>query len=122
MEEIQSTVEERPSRVEDLEQILELKGLLSKKEKEVTLLMDELKWYKLELENKEETYNKIFSSHPGSYENISASYMPKKKEFKLRRSGKSVTTVRDILNSMGNNDGEKKGLFQPLNAKNMKIL
>lgn len=31
-----------------------------KKTKECEATIDELKWYKLELENKEETYNKIF--------------------------------------------------------------
>ena len=72
--------------------------------------MEELKWYKLELYNKEETYNKIFVSHGGNNENLPA----KKREFKLRKAGRSMTTVRQVLKTMGS-ENEKR-------FKNSKIL
>ena len=66
---------------------------------------EELKWYRLELENKEETYNKIFVPLNGSNnENM----IGKRKEFKLRRQGRSVTTVREILQSINSGNLEKK--------------
>lgn len=68
---------------------------------------EELKWFRLELENKEETYNKIFvpfNSTNNNHENV----IGKRKEFKLRRQGRSVTTVREILQSIGSGNLEKK--------------
>jgi hypothetical protein len=64
-------------------------------------LSEELKWYRLELENKEETYNKIFGPDSKNNESI---YI-RRKDLKLKRAGKSVTTVREILGnvSSGNN-------------------
>ena len=59
-------MENRVSRSEDLEEMEFLRAALSKKTKECDMMNEELKWYRLELENKEETYNKIFVSVNGS--------------------------------------------------------
>lgn len=61
-------------------------------------MSEELKWYRLELENKEETYNKIFGPDSKNNESI---YI-RRKDLKVKRTGKSVTTVRDILGNASN--------------------
>lgn len=60
--EIEKKFDERPSRREDLDMIDKLKARLQRKEEEVRLLNKELRNCALEIENKEETYNKIFTS------------------------------------------------------------
>lgn len=52
--------------------------------------MEELKYYRLELENKEETYNKIF----GLESKITDTVLVRRKDLKMRRGGRSVSTVR----------------------------
>ena len=57
----------------------------------------------MELDNKEDTYNRIFipsfnSAHLN--ENIAAR---RNKDLKLKRAGKSVSTVRDILHAVNVN-------------------
>ena len=47
--EIKSCVDERPSRFEDVDQILTLKEKLIKKQRDFETLTEELKWYRLEL-------------------------------------------------------------------------
>jgi hypothetical protein len=77
------------------------------------------------LENKEDTYNKIFIP------TINSTHLPgenviKRKELKLKRPvGKSVTTVREILNSVNINSSnlpllnnlDKKFLLPPKSTK-----
>ncbi len=58
--EIQTVVDKRPSRLEDKEEITILKEKLQKKNRECLNMNEEIKWFKLEMENKEETYNRIF--------------------------------------------------------------
>jgi hypothetical protein len=88
--EIKSCVDERPSRYEDVDQILTLKEKLLKKQRDFETLTEELKWYRLELENKEETYNRIFGPDSKNNESICI----RRKDLKVKRTGKSVTAVR----------------------------
>lgn len=62
MVELEAKFDERPSRKEDLQTIDRLKGKIQKKEDENKILRKELKTCALEIENKEETYNRIFVS------------------------------------------------------------
>lgn len=62
VDQLSTYFEERPSRQEDLRTIQELEQKLLKKQADVELLSKELKWHRLELENKEETYNRIFAN------------------------------------------------------------
>lgn len=54
----------RPSRPEDLAAIEELKGTIVECEEKIKQLMDEKRYYELELVNRESNYNKVFSSAP----------------------------------------------------------
>jgi len=54
----------RPSRPEDLAAIEELKGIIAECEEKIAKLVDEKRYYELELVNRESNYNKVFSSAP----------------------------------------------------------
>jgi hypothetical protein len=111
LEEINLFVENRASRSEDLEEIEQLRIKLKKKGKEYEGLAEELKFFRLELENKEETYNKIFVPSKNN-EHLGL----RRKDFKLRRQGRSITTVRDNLLSLNSaNIAEKRSV--PCKAK-----
>ena len=47
IEEIQSSVEERPSRIEDIEEIVHLRDALSKYRRKIEQMSEELKLYRL---------------------------------------------------------------------------
>ena len=55
---------ERPSRSEDIEIIKNLKSELIIKEEEVRKAFESVKFYKLELINREQNYNKVFNANP----------------------------------------------------------
>lgn len=84
-------LEERPSRQEDLKLIQDLETKLFRKQNEVEMLTKELKWHRLELENKEETYNRIFCNGMQEVriptENLK---LQQAKEFKLRKMVRSL--------------------------------
>lgn len=63
LKEVKELVEVRPSRTEDVEQITILKDMLNRKEKEMEKVMEEVKSYKLELNYKDSTINRIFSAN-----------------------------------------------------------
>ena len=95
LQEVRSCVDNRPSRVEDVEEMLVIRDRLAKKEKEYQLLERQVRNYQLQLQNKEDTYNKLFiPSVNSTHLNDSNT---KKKELRMKRVGKSVSTVRDIL-------------------------
>jgi len=113
MEQIKNCYEERPSRQEDLQMIRQLEEKLWKKEGDLELVCQELKWHRLELENKEQTYNKIFTN--GYNVNVNELKFPAErstnvtvhfiqrtatKEFKFRRIAKSLLT-KEMKNSSG---------------------
>ena len=56
--------ESRESRHEDLEKIAELKKKVKSAEKRVHAVQEEMKYFKLELLNREESFNKMFNASP----------------------------------------------------------
>merc|ERR1711994_243182 len=64
LEELQQMYDQRPSREEDIERIRSLEAELLEKEAMVKKLLDEMQFYKLELVNREQNYNKVFGAAP----------------------------------------------------------
>jgi len=62
--ELQSAYDSRPSRPEDLEQMRYLQQQLEEREAQLQKAYEDMKKYKLDLINKEDTYNKVFSRTP----------------------------------------------------------
>lgn len=56
--------EDRPSRPEDIEAIKMLQVDLLKKDQEIIKLVEQMKFFKLELINRENSYNKMFNANP----------------------------------------------------------
>eukprot|EP00826_Nyctotherus_ovalis_P039639 TRINITY_DN3823_c0_g4_i2.p3 TRINITY_DN3823_c0_g4~~TRINITY_DN3823_c0_g4_i2.p3 ORF type:complete len:214 (+),score=111.39 TRINITY_DN3823_c0_g4_i2:1212-1853(+) len=63
-DELQLLYDNRPSRNEDLELIRELTEQCKEKEARLRKAAEDMKFYKLELQNREENYNKVFGSKP----------------------------------------------------------
>lgn len=127
MKEVRQCVENRPSRVEDVEEIQLLRGRLTKMEQEYQLMAREVKACQLELENKEDTFNKIFIPTLNStHLNANAeSNQLKRKELKVKRTvGKSVSSVREILGAMAFNSNSNNGNtnLPALNGQERKLL
>ena len=68
-----------------------------------------MKHIQLELDNKEDTYNRIFIPSMHSAHLIENTLI-KRKELKLKRAGKSVSTVRDILHAVNVNSNNLPAL------------
>jgi len=64
LKELQELYDNRPSREEDLERIASLEEIVRDKEAVVKRLMEEMQFYKLELHNREQNYNKVFGAQP----------------------------------------------------------
>jgi hypothetical protein len=62
--ELQELYDSRPSRPEDLEMLNKLQEEIVNKEKLLQKAAEDMKFYKLELINREENYNKVFGSNP----------------------------------------------------------
>lgn len=56
--------DDRPSKEEDLRLIQKLQQLLEQREEELKRAWQELKFFKLELINRENNYNKMFNANP----------------------------------------------------------
>ncbi len=56
--------EDRPSRPEDLEMIKLLQAEIGKREDEINRMKEQMKFFKLELINRENNYNKMFNANP----------------------------------------------------------
>ena len=56
--------EDRPSREEDIRLIQRLQEAVAKKEEELKVAWESLKFFKLELINRENVYNKMFNANP----------------------------------------------------------
>lgn len=63
-QELQDLYDSRPSREEDLERIAQLENELDERTAQVKKLMDDMQFYKLELTNRENNYNKVFGAAP----------------------------------------------------------
>lgn len=63
-DELRRMFEERPSREEDVKLIQRLQQSLAMKEDELKRAWESLKFYKLELINRENVYNKMFNANP----------------------------------------------------------
>lgn len=61
---MQDLYDNRPSRSEDLELIKALQEEVMEKDLQLKKAAEDMKFYKLELLNREENYNKIFGSKP----------------------------------------------------------
>ncbi|RDD41945.1 Protein FAM184A [Trichoplax sp. H2] len=77
----------REPREEDVKQIAELKEILGLKDSEIKKLVDEKRFYQLELINREENYNKMFSRSP-NVGVINPLVSTKKKQSNIRNSAK----------------------------------
>eukprot|EP00927_Polykrikos_kofoidii_P017576 TRINITY_DN18020_c0_g1_i2.p1 TRINITY_DN18020_c0_g1~~TRINITY_DN18020_c0_g1_i2.p1 ORF type:complete len:1107 (-),score=322.83 TRINITY_DN18020_c0_g1_i2:160-3327(-) len=64
LQEMQDLYDSRPSREEDVNKIAMLEAALLEKEDHVKKLMEEMKFFKLELVNREQNYNKVFGAAP----------------------------------------------------------
>jgi chromosome segregation ATPase len=64
LQELQDLYDNRPSREEDLEKIIQLEQDLREKEAAYKRMYDEMQFYKLELVNREQNYNKVFGASP----------------------------------------------------------
>mmetsp|Transcript_8521 Transcript_8521/g.21404 ORF Transcript_8521/g.21404 Transcript_8521/m.21404 type:complete len:1044 (+) Transcript_8521:127-3258(+) len=64
LKELQDLYDTRPPREEDLERIALLEEDVRHKEATVKRLMEEMQFYKLELHNREQNYNKVFGAQP----------------------------------------------------------
>jgi len=64
LKEAEESFRQRPSRDEDVEFIKQLEEKLFQQELACQKLNDEKKYYKLELVNREENFNKIFNNNP----------------------------------------------------------
>ena len=60
MRELQQAYDNRPSRPDDLERIRQLEHNVRERETAFNQLRDEMQFYKLELVNREQNYNKVF--------------------------------------------------------------
>merc|ERR1712232_1369240 len=64
VQELQDLYDQRPSREEDVERIEALEAEVEEKENTIRKLVDEMQFYKLELVNREQNYNKVFGATP----------------------------------------------------------
>lgn len=62
--ELQDLYENRPSRPEDLEMIRQLQEEILQKDNLLKKAAEDMKFYKLELINREENFNKMFGTNP----------------------------------------------------------
>ena len=63
-EDLKILFDQRPSRIEDIETIKMLKKEIMVREDEIKKLHEHMKFFKLELINREQNYNKIFNANP----------------------------------------------------------
>ena len=63
-DELKQLFDDRPSKEEDLRLIQKLQQLLEQREEELKRAWQELKFFKLELINRENNYNKMFNANP----------------------------------------------------------
>lgn len=64
LQQLQALYDQRPSREEDLERLAALEADLREKEAAFKKMYEEMQFYKLELVNREQNYNKVFGSTP----------------------------------------------------------
>jgi hypothetical protein len=64
IEELQELYDSRPSRDEDLERIRVLEVDVQEKDVQIKKLIEDMQFYKLELVNREQNYNKVFGATP----------------------------------------------------------
>jgi hypothetical protein len=62
--ELQELYENRPSRPEDLEMIRQMQEDINQKDALLKKAAEDMKFYKLELINREDSYNKMFGTNP----------------------------------------------------------
>ena len=62
--EISDLYDNRPSRPEDLEMIRQLQEEILKKDNDLKKAAEDMKFYKLELINREKSYNEMFGAQP----------------------------------------------------------
>jgi len=63
-DELKQLFDDRPSKEEDLRLIQKLQQLLEQREEDLKRAWEELKFFKLELRNRENNYNKMFNANP----------------------------------------------------------
>jgi len=91
--------EHRESRPEDVEFISELKYKVQKTENKLHKTLDEMKFFKNELVNREDSYNKMFSASP----NVGVMQVIKKEDTKRKSSKKRGVEFPPLIKG-GNND------------------
>ena len=63
-DELKMLFDERPSKEEDMRLIQKLQAQLEQREEDLKRAWQELKFFKLELINRENNYNKMFNANP----------------------------------------------------------
>jgi len=73
-EELQELYDKRPSKAEDIDLIKQLQEQYKEKEAQLKKAAEDMKFYKLELINREDNYNKVFGNKPvvGFYNSLTA--------------------------------------------------
>nr|XP_006000013.1 PREDICTED: protein FAM184A isoform X5 [Latimeria chalumnae] len=64
LEEVEEKYQNRESRPEDLQFISDLKDMIAERDQLIKKLMDDKKFYQLELVNRETNFNKVFNANP----------------------------------------------------------
>ncbi|KAI2652203.1 Protein FAM184A [Labeo rohita] len=109
MDELEGTEEKfrnRESRPEDLQTIAELKDMVAERESLVKKLVDDKKFYQLELVNRETNFNKIFNANP----NVGVINPLVKQK---RKNDKSATRFSSSANLRANVEASGTGSGQP---------
>uniref|UniRef100_A0A671MGA7 Protein FAM184A-like n=1 Tax=Sinocyclocheilus anshuiensis TaxID=1608454 RepID=A0A671MGA7_9TELE len=96
----------RESRPEDLQTIAELKDMVTERESLVKKLVDDKKFYQLELVNRETNFNKIFNTNP----NVGVINPLVKQK---RKNDKSATQFSSLANLRANVEASGTGSGQP---------
>ncbi|XP_026146183.1 protein FAM184A-like isoform X1 [Carassius auratus] len=96
----------RESRPEDLQTIAELKDMVAERESLVKKLVDDKKFYQLELVNRETNFNKIFNANP----NVGVINPLVKQK---RKNDKSATRLSSSANLRANVEASGTGSGQP---------
>ena len=124
LDHIKHCYEQRPSKMQDVDSIRVLKEKLWKKEKEYEFLQDEIKWFRLEVSNKEDMYTKMFAGGGWTGElrsvtnqqqqerGLTRSPVVSRGEYKAKRIGRSLMMKRkdDSKTSYGSFPNSRGGI------------
>nr|XP_020657825.1 protein FAM184A isoform X3 [Pogona vitticeps] len=108
LEEMEEKYQNRESRPEDLQLIAELKDLIAERDQLIKKLIDDKKFYQLELVNRETNFNKVFNASP----NVGVINPLVKQKKKIDKSANRFVSVPNLsaLESSGVGNGHANRL------------